>query len=73
MAERTNPKRLSDKATAAHYKALAAAAKRMQDMGHSTASGGKPPKEGCWDKLVGGFIAIIMIGATFTAALGDWL
>jgi hypothetical protein len=32
-----------------HYKGLAAGAKRMKDMGHTTASGGggKPPKKSC--------------------------
>lgn len=32
-----------------HYRGLAAGAKRMQDMGHTTASGGsgKPPQKSC--------------------------
>lgn len=38
------------KKRAAHYKGLAAGAKRMQAMGHKTASGGggsQPPKKPC--------------------------
>lgn len=47
MADR--PK-LTPAQTAAHYRALAAAAQRMNDMGHTTPSGGggKPPRRGCW-------------------------
>lgn len=40
--------RYNAKQTAAHYRGVAAGAKRMNAMGRKTASGGKPPKKpGC--------------------------
>lgn len=58
---------------AAHYKGLAAGAKRMQAMGHKTASGGggKPPNKGCGGKktaaliLIGlGSVTLLLLAAT---------
>jgi len=51
-----------------HYRGLAAGAKRMKDMGHTTASGGgsKPPK-GCLRKLLvwfGGGVGVVGYGLT---------
>lgn len=61
------------KKTAAHYKGLAAGAKRMQDMGHTTASGGgsKPPK-GCLRKLFAwGLGGVGVVGYALTVLLQD--
>lgn len=54
------------KKAAAHYKGLAAGAKRMKDMGHTTASGGsdKPPP-GCLSRLLG--LSAIVILALWRA------
>jgi hypothetical protein len=64
---------------AAHYKGLAAGAKRMQDMGHTTASGGgggKPPKKksskGCALVLLAG-LGATLAGALALANAVSWL
>lgn len=44
--------RYNDKQTAAHYRGLAAGAKRMKQMGGG--AGGKPPKKGCALVLIAG-------------------
>lgn len=56
------------KKRAAHYRGLAAGAKRMKDMGHNTASGGggKPPK-GCRKILI-----LIFIAISGAVALSSW-
>ena len=64
------------KKAAAHYKGLAAGAKRMQQMGHTTASGGsnKPPKRGCGKKTAQVVVLFTSIGLSAFAVLVDrWI
>lgn len=67
------------KKRAAHYKGVAAGAKRMQQMGHTTASGGsnkppKPPKRGCGKKTAQVVVLVTSIGLSALVVLVDrWI
>lgn len=64
------------KRRAAHYKGLAAGAERMQQMGHTTASGGsnKPPKRGCGKKTAQVVVLFTSIGLSALAVFVDrWI
>lgn len=56
------------KQTAAHYRGVAAGAKRANDMKASSGGGGKPPaKKGCWLTAAFFLVALYAIGATLYA------